>query len=341
MNQTFQEHLAACGARIEDDRVIDFGSPEAERASTASGTVLVPLAHLAALRANGTDAASFLHNLFTNDVLGLAPGRAEYNGLCSPKGRMLASFLLWREADAFVLAASRDLEAALLRRLSMYILRSKVSLADAGLVLLGLAGREAEAALARARLPVPAEAMTSASVADATVIRLAPARFQVSVRPPAASALWDALRGLAQPAGEMAWRWLDIRAGLPRIVAATQEQFVPQMVNYELVGGVSFHKGCYPGQEIVARSQYIGKIKRRMYLAHLDEGSPPAPGEHLYSPGLPDQTSGTVVDAAPAPEGGCDLLAVIQTSIAQGADLRLGQPDGPRLRIRTLPYAVS
>ena len=122
------------------------------------------------------------------------------------------------------------------------------------------------------------------------------------------------------------------------IVAATQEQFVPQMVNYEALGGVSFQKGCYPGQEIVARSQYLGKLKRRMVLAHAD--TPAAPGDSLYSADLGEQASGTVVNAAPAPDGGYDLLAVAQVESARTQTLHLGRPDGAALTLKPLPYAV-
>ncbi|PIV74605.1 MAG: folate-binding protein [Rhodocyclales bacterium CG17_big_fil_post_rev_8_21_14_2_50_68_7] len=343
MNPAFQEHLVSRGARIDGGRVADFGAPDAERENAASGTVLVPLSHLSVVRAGGPDAATFLHNLVTNDVKGLASGQAQYDGLCTPKGRMLASFLLWREADGLLLATARDLKDALLRRLAMYVLRSKVSLSDvdAQWVLLGLAGLDAEAAAARCGLPAPREPMGVAAFADGMVIRVGDARFQIAVRAPAAAALWDALCGVARPGGEALWRWFDIRAGIPLVVAATSEEFVPQMVNFELVGGVNFHKGCYPGQEVVARSQYLGKIKRRMVLAHLDAAAAPTPGEHLYGVKLGDQSCGAVVDAVPAPGGDCDLLAVVQTSSAESGAIRLGRPDGPELRLQPLPYPVS
>ena len=137
------------------------------------------------------------------------------------------------------------------------------------------------------------------------------------------------------------WDWLEIRAGIPVITAATQEAFVPQMVNLELLGGVSFQKGCYPGQEIVARSQYLGKLKRRMYLAHTDRDVAPGAGTQLYSRDLDGQPSGMVVSAAPAPGGGFDLLAVIQTTSADVHPIHLGTPDGPVLALEPLPYPVA
>ncbi len=139
--------------------------------------------------------------------------------------------------------------------------------------------------------------------------------------------------------GAPAWDWLTVAAGVPVILPATQDHFVPQMANMELLQGVSFHKGCYPGQEIVARSQYLGKLKRRMYLAHVE--APAAAGQGLYSPALPGQSCGMVANAAPAPGGGCDLLAVMQASCHEAGEVHLGSPDGPRLAFRPLPYPLE
>jgi len=136
------------------------------------------------------------------------------------------------------------------------------------------------------------------------------------------------------------WTLEDVRAGIPQVTLATQDHFVPQMANFELIGCVDFKKGCYPGQEIVARSQYLGKLKRRMYRGTIEDGSPaPVAGQDLFS-GEP-QAIGTIVSAAPRPEGGYEFLAVMQSSAAESGDaLRLGAPDGPVARLASLPYAV-
>jgi len=180
-----------------------------------------------------------------------------------------------------------------------------------------------------------------ARFADGSVIRLSDQRYQVVARAEAAASVWQQLAAGARPVGTHVWHWLDIGAGVPRITRRTQEEFVPQMANFELIGGVSFQKGCYPGQEIVARTQYLGKLKRRMYLAHLSAPVAPQPGDHLYSPDLPEQSCGMVVNAAPAPGGGHDLLAVIQMTSADGGEVHLGAADGPRLQFKPLPYALS
>jgi len=134
------------------------------------------------------------------------------------------------------------------------------------------------------------------------------------------------------------WRWLDIRAGVPLITAATQDRFVPQMINLELIGGVSFSKGCYTGQEIVARSQYLGKLKRRMFLANVDATA--AAGDNLFGEDLGDQVGGAVVNAEPSPEGGYDLLAVLQTGTRENSTVHLKSLDGPALRFLPLPYVA-
>ena len=134
------------------------------------------------------------------------------------------------------------------------------------------------------------------------------------------------------------WRWHGIRAGVPMIGAATQDLFVPQTTNWDLLGGVNFHKGCYPGQEIIARTQYLGRLKERMYPFHVD-GASPTPGTKVYGTVFGDQACGTVVDAAPAPDAGSDLLAVLQMSALDG-QLHLGTPDGPTLVPLPLPYVI-
>ncbi|MBL8471079.1 MAG: folate-binding protein YgfZ [Rhodocyclaceae bacterium] len=321
-----------------------IGKAEQEVAAAASGDVVVALAHFGCLRAQGADAANYLHNLLTNDISGLKPEQLRRAGFCTAKGRLLSTFLIWRDgADAadYFLLLPRDLTNGLARKLGMYILRSKVKLADVSeeFAAVGVSGPHAEAILTGAGLAFPAADMSVAHTAAATVLRLSATRAIISVAGAQLPALWETLASKATPCGSQAWRWLDVRDGLGSIAAATQEEFVPQMLNLELVEGVSFRKGCYPGQEIVARSQYLGKVKRRMYRAHVAAaGAPPAPGTHVYSPANPDQASGMVVDATPGPAGGFDLLAVLQTA---GEQFRLSSADGPALQLQPLPYAVS
>lgn len=342
MNPNWQNFLANCGVRFEAGEANDFGDALAELQAAASDTVLAPLTQFGLIRAAGEDAAIFLHNLFSNDVQHLGRDRAERCGFCSPKGRLLADFLIWRDEHDYLLQLSADIQPAMLKKLGMYILRSKVKLSDAGgdIVLLGIAGDGTAAAVKALGADMPTAPFDVARFDGGVAIRLDERRCQLAVRAEAAPQVWETLASRARPVGTPAWRWLEIEAGIPHITLPTQEEFVPQMANLELIGGVSFTKGCYPGQEVVARTKYLGKVKRRTYRARIDGGCP-LPGTDLFSPELPEQSCGKVIQAAPSPSGGCELLASMLMSSAEGGDVHLGSADGQRLEFRSLPYALE
>lgn len=295
-----------------------------------SANYYVPLTDLGLIRASGEDAATFLHNLLTNDINHLTEGQVRNAGLCTAKGRMIASFTIWREGNDFLLLLSADLLPGILKKLSMYVLRSKVKLADLSgeRVLLGTVGLSGR----------PAEPMTSTAYEGGSAIRLDAERCVLALPEDRAAAIQASLGAVGTLDD---WHLAEIRAGMPRIVAATQEAFVPQMLNYELpaVGGVSFQKGCYPGQEIVARTHYLGKIKRRMYRVKLDTFF--APGTHVFTPEAGEQHCGAVVLTAPAPAGGYEALLVVQSSGAEADAVHVGRPDGPKAGLLPLPYAVE
>jgi hypothetical protein len=303
-----------------------------------SENLVADLSHHALIAVTGEDAASFLHAQFTNDVQALAPGEAQWNGWCTPKGRLLATFLLVRRADGYLLMLPAEIAAPIAKRLGMFVLRSKVKIADVSELYarLGIAGDHA-AALVAAHWPQTPAPMRATEKEGALCVALDASRFVALVPPSAAPAMWDLFLQRATRGGADEWELLSIRAGIPTIVAATQEAFVPQMANFELVGGVSFKKGCYPGQEIVARTQYRGGLKRRMALAHTDALERPAPGESVYSDAFGEQAAGTIVNAAPAPEGGFDALVVAQLESIAKRDLHWKAPDGPPLEIRSAP----
>ncbi|ENO89579.1 YgfZ/GcvT domain-containing protein [Thauera linaloolentis] len=339
------DFLARQGATLTDNGIHFAASADEARAATDS-TVVVPLLHLGTVRSVGPDSAAFIHNLVSNDVQNLAADGAAWNSFNSAKGRMIASFLIWPEANGHALALSADILPAFLKKFSMYVLRSKVKLANASedLVLLGIGGADAAAVLAEAGLPVPGAPMKQAGGGDAPrCIRLDERNFVVAAAADAAPALFDALQAAgAIKAGTGAWQLAMIRAGIPLVTQPTQEEFVAQMLNYELIGGVSFKKGCYPGQEIVARSQYLGKLKKRMYrvAASPDAALPPA-GADLYAPAFGEQSAGKIVNAAPTADGGFEALAVLQNSSAEAGEIHLGSVDGPRLALRDLPYGLG
>ncbi|MDP2025480.1 folate-binding protein YgfZ [Sulfuriferula sp.] len=306
-----------------------------------TGTVFADLAPLGLIAFSGEDATTFLQGQLTNDVRKLATGEAQYSGFCSPKGRLLASFLMWNQNGDTYLQLPGDLHEAMQKRLSMFILRSKVKARDARseMTRIGVAGSHA-AALIETTLGSPPDAdMRVAHGPAGSVIRLGHQRYQIVTTPELAAPLLETLQRDATPIDYPAWQWLEIQAGIPTILPATQEQFVPQMVNFDLTNSVNFQKGCYTGQEIVARTQYLGKLKRRMYLVHSD--SPAAPGDELYSADMEGQASGMIVNAQAAPSGGWDALAVIQISSVAAQPIHLKSLDGAQLRLETLPYALA
>jgi folate-binding protein YgfZ len=338
--------LARAGAVFEDDRVLHYGNPEVERRNTAIGDILTDLSHLAVLRAEGADAQSFLQGQLSNDINLVNETRAQLSSYCNAKGRMFAIFLIFRRPDnAYYLQLPAALAEPMLKRLRMFILRAKVKLefADSGLGRIGLSGPNAETLLKNALGKTPVDIYDSFTNDDVTVVRLPGphARFEMHASLTRLMSLWQSLSAKATPVGAGPWFWLDIMAGIPVILPGTVEEFVPQMANLELVGGVSFTKGCYPGQEIVARMHYLGRLKHRMFRAHVECLLPPQPGTPVYAPDLPGQSTGHVLDAQPSPQGGYDLLAVVHISSKEAGELHLAVSDGPRLALEKLPYSFS
>ncbi len=281
---------------------------------------LQTLDHLSLLIVSGPDARTFLNSQLTRNVP--TDATASLYGYCSPKGRLLADGVLWAHGDAVSLVLARDLAAAIAKRLRMYVLRAKVTIEDvsASQPLAGLVDPASAPAM---------ESWTAQHIDDVTWVRYP----DVGTR----------RRYLRIGAGEggieaTTWRWLDLQAGLPRIEVATQDRFVPQMLNLEALGAVDFRKGCFPGQEIVARSQYLGKLKRRMTLASLDAlAAVPLPGTDVWLPGE-REASGLVVNAERGPDGRIALLAELPLALFASTALRVGSADGPPLTIEPLPY---
>ena len=340
MNQTWQDFLAQQGAHIEADIVQHFGDAGNELLAARDGTVVCDLSQLGVLKVSGEDAKNFLHNLLSNDINSATPAHAQYSSFNSAKGRMLAIFLIWQQGSDYFLQLPGNLTGAILKKLSMYVLRSKVKISDVSdeLVCLGLAGKDADTLAQETFGAVPEATLGMAHATNASVLRLDTNRMMIVTTAVQAMALWSSLKCGSTQAGSACWDWLNIRSGIPFILPATQEQFVAQMANLDLIGGVSFKKGCYPGQEIVARTQYLGKLKRRMYLAHVS-GAAKA-GDELYSAEMEGQSCGMVANASPAPDGGNDLLAVVQISSHKAHSVHMGSLQGEPLQFQPLPYAI-
>lgn len=306
---------------------------------------IAPAVDLGLIALTGDDAATFLHNQVTNDVEHLGLHEARLAGYCSPKGRLLATFLMWKSADAIMLQLPRQILPAVQKRLQMFVLRAKAKLNDVTdtHAVLGLGGQPAVDLLQKWFPVLPAAPFTKTDGDTGTLIRVADAfgqpRYQWIVSVETAQQIWPDLTKTLTPVSTSIWRLTEIHAGVPQITQATQEQFVPQMINFELIGGVNFKKGCYPGQEIVARSQYLGKLKRRMLLASVDSSAVSA-GMEIFSSTDPEQPCGMIVNAERNLQGGADCLAEIKIAATEDGTVHLGTVQGPVLKFIPLPYAL-
>lgn len=288
---------------------------------------IAPISHLGVIRVQGDDAASFLHGQLTHDFALLDLQHARLAAFCNAKGRMQASLIGFKRAqDDILLICSRDLLAQTLKRLSMFVLRAKAKLSDASndFQLWGLVGDSAP----------QATPWTLHNTGETHSIQLYPAAGQ-------ARALWVAPAGFPAPAGPVLsaeqWLWTEIASGIATVSLPVYELFVPQMLNYESVDGVSFKKGCYPGQEVVARSQFRGTLKRRAFIVHAPAAV--AAGQEVFAASDVEQATGTVVQAAPAPEGSWAAIVSMQIQSAQET-LTAGSATGVPLTVLPLPYAL-
>ena len=350
---TFLEQQGARDIDMQTLAIGSFGNSAGDAPTVPPSTdFFVPLTDFGLISATGEDASSFLHNQLTNDVLHLGDG-VRLAGYCTPKGRLLATFLMWKAADAVLLQIPRQLQPAVQKRLQMFIMRTKATLGDAGdqLVQLGLAGPAATAVLGHWFTSLPTIPYARVETAAGTLIRLSDtgnvddataagvARYLWLTDAATAQVAWPTLTAVLRPAGAGAWLLAQIRTGIPLVTAATQEQFVPQMINFEAVGGVNFKKGCYPGQEIVARSQYLGKLKRRMMPASVGT-TDVRPGTEVFSNADPQQACGMVVNAAPV--NATTSLCLVELKLAAlESTVHLGAIDGPVLQFHALPYPLA
>lgn len=342
MNSDWRAFLAGKGAVFADDGVHHFGDPPAERQAAAHGDVLLDTTPLALIRVTGRDAADFLHAQLTQDVRQLDSAHHRLAAYCTAQGRMLAIVRVFRVDATYYLQLPRSLLTPTLERLRRYVMRAHVVLeADDERIGIGFAGPQAPARVQQliARVPSAGEL----AVTEHAIVLALPGptpRFLIHTAEPMARTLWDQWQPQARPVGFGVWTWFDICAGVPTVLPPTVEAFVPQMTNLDLVGGISLSKGCYPGQEIVARMHYLGRLKQRMYRAWVDSEQTPNAGDAIYAPVFNTQSAGTVVAAQAAPEGGYDLLAVIQIAAVDANELHLHSPAGPPLSLLSLPYAL-
>ena len=308
-----------------------MNAPHSESPADTLPSGVTTLSHLGVIQISGEDAAKFIHGQLTQDFSLLGQDQARLAAFCSAKGRMQASFVGFKRPNGdILLVCSRDLLPATLKRLSMFVLRAKAKLTDASaqFALYGLAGDATKKVAGGAH-----STWAKADFDGYSVITLHPAvgvERQLLVAP----------AGGPPPEGNglplEVWQWGEVRSAVAMLTTPVVEAFVPQMLNYESVGGVNFKKGCYPGQEVVARSQFRGTLKRRAYIVHADKPLPV--GAEVYHSSDASQPNGTVAAAAANPGGGWEGIACLQISAAGQGTLHLGSPDGEQVTLCPLPY---
>jgi len=357
MNSSWKIHLESKGAVIENNKVIHFGKAEQELNGFNSNktTIIADLSHYALIKISGSEAQSFLQSQFSNDVDLINESQAQLNSYCSPKGRILALFSLFKINNDFYLQLPHDLLDSILKRLTMFKMRADVELEDVSdsIQCIGISGLNAESLIQKIVTNVPNSHYSSITQNGITVIRLENAtqqnyqtRFIIFANNEILTQFWNDNNQDLLPVSSNIWSLLDIQSGIPTIETATIDSFVPQMVNLQLINAVSFKKGCYPGQEIVARTQYLGKLKKRMYLLKSENDQQLLAGSDLTTENATDeQSKGKIVNCQLSPDGGIEALAVIQISSIdpsneQGAIL-LKQNPQIKFTIHELPYSFE
>jgi folate-binding protein YgfZ len=346
MKSNWTEFLINSGAEYENGMLQHFGNPSRELKLSIHGDILTDLSHTGLIIIRGEDTEQFLQGQFTNDIRKVDDTHAQISGYCSPKGRLLSNFLIFKRSDSYFLRLPGALVEDTIKRLKMFVLMAKVTIENAsdGQIHIGYCGPNAAKELAEIFTEIPQDDLATVQSDDVTLIKLPGInpRFEILAPLDRMKKIWTALNVHAAPVGAEVWSWLTIQNGLPLITPETVDAFVPQMVNMHIINGISFKKGCYTGQEIVARMHYLGKLKRRMYLAHVDTDTRPQEGESVYaSISKSAQGTGKIVNVSPAPDGGFDLLAVIEISSVEAGEIHLGDVSGPTLQFMDLPYEVT
>lgn len=321
---------------------------ESNRMNALTDHIIVTLTDTGIIRIEGADAPTFLHNQFTNDLRLVNEQHSQLSSYCSPKGRILALFRIFKQGDSYYMVMPKAVIEPTLKRLRMFVMMSKVTLTDISNEMghLGLSGPESATLLKGATAALPGEVDGVARHDGVTIIRTPgpQPRFELFGPREQLAALHQALSAHASEADSGSWELLDIHAGIPAIHPQNVDAFVPQMVNLQAINALNFKKGCYPGQEIVARMQYLGKLKRRMYLAHTGAATQPQPGATLFGPSNEqgeERKCGAVVTAQPAPQGGYDLLAVLEIEAADSFPIHLENAAGPAVTLLHLPYPIT
>ena len=345
MNNEWENFLLNINAVIENSTVKNFGLSIDEEQAAYSNLVLADLGHYALIEASGDDVVEFLQGQLTNDIKLVTENMGQLSAYCNPKGRILANFRIFKRQDSYFLRMRSDISEATLKRLRMFVMRSKVELINRSdeLSRMGIAGLNATNELAALFNKLPQNTDESSTENEITIIKLAGTlpRYEVHGTVEKVKELWEKLQKNAVTIGENSWNLLTIRAAIPEIVSETVEAFVPQMVNLQAINSLSFTKGCYPGQEVVARMHYLGKLKRRLYIGSTESDSLPISGESIMTSDENEQKIGQIVTASWSKDKNVEFLAVLQIEKAEKEVLHIGSNTGPLVQLIDLPYSLE
>lgn len=345
MNNEWENFLLSNNANIIDGCVKDFAHTIAEEQSAYKNIVIADLSHYGLISARGDDVVEFLQGQLTNDIKDITDKIGQLSAYCNPKGRILANFRIFKRNEHYLLRLHKDILEPTLKRLRMFVMRSKVELEDSSdaLIRIGIAGDNAAKYLTPYFINLPTKTDECYSENEITLIRLPGETPQYEAHGPIEKikSLWIALQKEAVAIGENSWNLLIIRAGIPEIVSETVEAFVPQMVNLQAINSLSFTKGCYPGQEVVARMHYLGKLKRRLFIGIVKSDILPLPGQSVMSNLENEQKTGQIITASWSGTNKAEILAVLQIEKAENGELYIATDTQSKLQLKNLPYSLE
>ncbi len=345
MNNEWKKFLLSNKATLENNAVKNFGLSIDEEQAAYSNLILADLSHYSLLEASGDDVVEFLQGQLTNDIKLVTENIGQLSAYCNPKGRILANFRIFKRDDYYYMRLRSDITEATLKRLRMFIMRSKVELIDKSdeLCRMGIAGENATKYLSSLFNKLPENADESSTENEITIIKLAGALPQFEAHGPFEKIknLWEKLKSDASMIGENSWNILTIRAAIPEIVSETVEAFVPQMVNLQAINSLSFTKGCYPGQEVVARMHYLGKLKRRLFIGTVKGDTLPISGQSIMTSNENEEKAGQIVTASWSKDKNIEILAVLQIEKAEKEALHVESDTASTIELLDLPYSLE
>ena len=346
MNNDWKNYLLSKGAQLTDKELSSglfrFNDEGEDNSKAMSTDVLCDLSHFSVIVIAGNDARTLMQGQFTNDVAKVSESNSQLSAFCNNKGRMIANFRLFENQQNYFLSMKNDLVERSIKHLQNYILRSHVAIQDISeqLIHIGLSGDNTTDLLSSFIDNINTEIDSISHNENYIAIRVAglKPRYEIFCTLEHAKTLWDKVSQQAEVVNSSSWEYLNIQAGIPFIDANSSEEFVPQMANMELINGISFEKGCYTGQEIVARMHYLGKLKKRCYKVHIATENKPKAGDKLFAENArAGQNTGAIIEAGKNPESGYDALAVIQIADTE-SNLFLNDAVGPVVTVKELPY---